>query len=138
MRRSDPDWGISVSTTGEFQRASSAVDIDSVEDAVRHAVTAQVLERDFRVLDDIVQPPGCSAAESVLGRGHEQCAFRDALGVSDVVIAQPVGLSLVWPRRATDWARATRLGPSSSIVFLLVGDGAAVATSAALTQVAMP
>lgn len=23
MRRSDPDWGISVSTTGEFQRASS-------------------------------------------------------------------------------------------------------------------
>lgn len=26
MRRSDPDWGISVSTTGEFQRASSVVD----------------------------------------------------------------------------------------------------------------
>ena len=47
MRRSDPDWGISVSTTGEFQRASSRENMSSERTASVNALTALLRTADL-------------------------------------------------------------------------------------------
>lgn len=56
MRRSDPDWGISMSTTGELQRASSLRRYDTTRDFPSHNFATHLTLSSFSPADSIQRP----------------------------------------------------------------------------------